>query len=58
MANKAQDYINQCMSSAQSMTSALQQAISMAEKPENKEKIQEAMNAINSACNCLQSYKD
>lgn len=58
MANKAQDYVNQCMNTAQNMISSLQQAASMAEKPENKEKIQEAMNAVNSACNCLQSYKD
>ena len=29
-----------------------------AEKTENKEKIQQAMNAINTACSCLSSYKD
>lgn len=58
MPNKTKDYVDMSMSAAQSMKSNLQQAVSKAEKAENKEKIQQAMNAIDTACNCLSSYKD
>lgn len=58
MAQKAQDFVNQSMTTAQNVISSLQQAANMAEKPENKEKIQQAMNSINSACNALSSYQD
>lgn len=58
MAQKAQDVVNQSMTTAKNLVSSLQQAASMAEKPENKEKIQQAMDSINCACNSLSSYQD
>lgn len=58
MQNNAKDYVDLSMTTAQNIVSNLQQAASMAEKPENKEKIQQAMNAINSACSCLSNYQD
>lgn len=58
MPNKAKDYIDMSMTAVENIKSNLQQAQTMAEKAENKEKIQQAMSAINTACSCLSSYKD
>lgn len=55
---KAQQYINQGMNNLQSTTSSLQQALSSAEKPENKQKIQSAIESLNSACSELSQYQD
>ena len=41
-----------------STTSSLQQALSSAEKTENKQKIQSAIDSINTACQQLSQYKD
>ncbi|EJO5347627.1 hypothetical protein NRP93_001714 [Clostridium botulinum] len=58
MAQKAQDYVNQGMSTVQNAVGALQQAANMAEKPENKAKIQQAISSLNSASNNLSNYQD
>ena len=42
MAQKAQDFVNQSMTTAQTVISSLQQAANMAEQPENKEQIHQA----------------
>ncbi|MGL5084657.1 MAG: hypothetical protein ACRC68_02890 [Clostridium sp.] len=55
---KAQDYVNQGMSSVQSTVNSLQQALSSVEKDCNKEKIQSAINSLNSASEELSNYKD
>ncbi len=54
----AQDYVNQSMSSVQNTVNTLQQALSSAEKPENKNKIQQAIQSLNSAQDQLSSYQD
>lgn len=54
----AKDYINSSMTALQSTKNSLNQALSSAEKPENKNKIQSAINSLNSACQELNSYQD
>mgnify|MGYP000921568238 CR=1 FL=1 len=55
----AKQTIDQCMTTIQgSVLSSLQQALSSAEKPENKAKIQSAISSINSACQQLSGYQD
>ena len=54
----AKDYVNQSMSSVQNTVNTLQQALSNAEKPENKNKIQQAINSLNSAQDQLSGYQD
>ena len=39
-------------------TSSLQQALNSAEKAENKQTIQSAIDSINTACQQLSQYKD
>ncbi len=58
MPGKAQQYVDQSMSSVQTTVNTLQQALSSAEKPENKNKIQQAINSINSAQQQLSGYQD
>ncbi len=55
---KAQDYVNEGMSTVQSAMSSLQSAIAHAEKQANKQVIQKAMNEMQSACDCLKEYRD
>ncbi|WP_096155672.1 MULTISPECIES: hypothetical protein [Bacillus] len=54
----AQDYVNQSMSSVQSTMGSLQQALSCAEKPENKNKIEQAIQSLQSVQQDLSSYQD
>ncbi len=54
----AKDYVDQSMSSIQSTVSSLQQALSTVEKPDNKNKIQEAINTLNSVQQNLSGYQD
>lgn len=54
----AKDYVHQSMSSVQNTVNTLQQALSNAEKPENKNKIQQAINSLNSAQDQLTGYQD
>lgn len=58
MPGKAKQYIDQSMTSVQNTMNTLQQALISAEKPENKNKIQQAINALNSAQQQLTSYQD
>ena len=55
---KAQDYVNQSVTSMQTTLSSLQQALSSAEKPDNKNKIQQAINSLNSAQQQLSGFQD
>jgi hypothetical protein len=54
----AKDYVNQSMSSVQNTVNTLQQALSNAEKPENKNKIQQAINSLNTVQDQLSGYQD
>lgn len=54
----AKDYVNQSMSSVQNTVNTLQQALSNAEKPENKNKIQQAIDSLNSVQDQLSGYQD
>ena len=54
----AKDYVDQSMSSVQNTVNTLQQALSSAEKTENKNKIQQAINSLNSAQDQLSEYQD
>lgn len=54
----AQDYVNSSMTNVQNTVSSLQQAMASAEKPENKAKIQSAIDSLNSASQQLSNYQD
>ncbi|SCY76437.1 hypothetical protein [Alkaliphilus peptidifermentans] len=58
MPGKAKQYVDQSMSSVQTTVSTLQQALSSAEKPDNKNKIQQAINSLNAAQQQLSGYQD
>ncbi|MBP2240974.1 hypothetical protein J2Z40_001534 [Cytobacillus eiseniae] len=55
---KAKQYVDQGITSVQSTVNTLQQALHSAEKQDNKDKIQEAINALNSAQEQLSGYQD
>lgn len=55
---KAKQYVDQGISTVQETVQTLQQALSNAEKQENKSKIQEAINSLNSAQQQLSGYQD
>ncbi|WP_435788379.1 hypothetical protein [Clostridium sp.] len=55
---KAKQYVDQSMTSVQNTVASLQQALSSAEKEDNKTKIQSAIDCLNSATQQLSSYKD
>ncbi len=54
----AKQYVDQSMSSVRTTVNTLQQALSSAEKPDNKNKIQQAINSLNSAQQQLSGYQD
>ena len=54
----AKKYVDQSMTTVKSTVTSLQQALSSAEKADNKAKIQSAIDCLNSACQQLSSYKD
>lgn len=58
MPGQAKQYVDQSMSSVQTTVKTLQQALSSAEKPDNKNKIQQAINSLNSAQQQLTGYQD
>ena len=58
MPGQAKQYVDQGMSSIQTTVSTLQQALGSAEKPENKNKIQQAINSLNSVQQQLSGYQD
>jgi hypothetical protein len=55
---KAKQYVDQGMSTVQSTVTSLQQALTSAEKADNKAKIQSAIDSLNSASQQLTNYKD
>jgi hypothetical protein len=55
---RAKDFVDESMSTVKSTVSSLQQALNAAEKPDNKAKIQSAIDSLNSACQQLSSYQD
>lgn len=54
----AKQYVDLSKSTLMNTSNSLQSALNSAEKPENKEKIQSAINSINAACQQLSQYKD
>jgi predicted negative regulator of RcsB-dependent stress response len=58
MPGKAKQYVDQSMSSVRTTISSLQEALSSAEKQDNKNKIQQAIDSLNSACQQLSQYQD
>ena len=54
----AKQYVDQSMSSVQSTVDTLQQALSTAEKPDNKNKIQQAINSLQTVQEQLSGYQD
>lgn len=58
MPGKAKQCVDQSVSSVQSTIGTLQQALSSAEKQDNKNKIQQAIDSLNSACQQLSQYQD
>ncbi|WP_426348992.1 hypothetical protein ACPWSR_14760 [Alloiococcus sp. CFN-8] len=55
---KAKQYVDQSMTTVQHTITSLQQALSSAEKADNKAKIQSAIDSLNSASQQLSGYKD
>lgn len=58
MAGNAKQWVDQSRSNIKSMVSSLQQALNSVEKQDNKNKIQAAINSLNSANQQLSSYQD
>jgi hypothetical protein len=58
MPGKAKQIIDQSMSTVDTAVNSLQQALGSAEKPDNKAKIQQALNSLNSAKQQLSGYQD
>lgn len=58
MPGKAKQYVDQSMSTVQNTITSLQQALSSAEKLDNKARIQSAIDSLNSATKQLSSFKD
>ncbi len=58
MAGKAKQHVDQSMSSLQTVVSSLQQALSSAEQQDNKNRIQQAIDSVNSASQQLSRYQD
>ncbi|WP_169833017.1 hypothetical protein [Geosporobacter ferrireducens] len=58
MAGKAKQQVDQSMASVQTAVSALQQALGSAEKQDNKNRIQQAINSLNTAVQQLSGYQD
>lgn len=58
MPGKAKQFVDQSMTSVQNTVSTLQQALNSAEKQDNKNKIQQAINSLNSAQQQLSGYQD
>jgi hypothetical protein len=58
MPGKAKQYVDQSMSNVQNTVTSLQQALTSAEKADNKAKIQSAIDSLNSASQQLSNFKD
>lgn len=55
---RAKQYVDQSMSDAKNAINSLQQAMSSVEKQDNKNKVQQAINSLNTACDQLSQYRD
>jgi signal transduction histidine kinase len=58
VAGKAKQYVDQSLTSVQTTVNTLQQALNSAEKPDNKNKIQQAIDLLGSAQQELSGYQD
>ena len=58
MSEKAKQHVILSISSLQSTANTLQNALNSAERPDNKNKIQEAINSINSVQKQLTDFQD
>ncbi|MFT9493823.1 hypothetical protein [Anaerosolibacter sp.] len=58
MPGKAKQQVDQTMSTVQTAVNSLQQALGTAEKQDNKNRIQQAINSLNSAYQQLSGYQD
>jgi hypothetical protein len=58
MSGKAKQYVDQSMSTVETACDSLEQALNSAEKPDNKQKIQQALDSLNSARQQLSGYQD
>jgi hypothetical protein len=58
MPGQAKQYVDQSLTSVQTTVNTLQQALTSAEKPDNKNKIQQAIDSLNSAQQQLSGYQD
>ena len=58
MSGKAKQHVILGISSLQSTVNTLQNALNSAERPDNKNKIQEAINSINSVQKQLTDFQD
>ena len=58
MSGKAKQNVNLSISSLQSTVNTLQSALNSAERPDNKNTIQEAINSINSVQKQLTDFQD
>lgn len=58
MPGKAKQFVDQSTASVQNTVTTLQQALTSAEKPENKNKIQQAIDSLNAAQQQLSGFQD
>ena len=58
MPGKAKQYVVQSISSVQTTLNTLQYALNSAERPDNKTKIQQAINSLNSVQLQLTDFQD
>lgn len=58
MPGKAKQHVDQSMSTVKSTLSTLQEALNSSEKSDNKNRIQQAIDSLNSAYQHLSGYQD
>lgn len=58
MPGRAKDYVNDSINTVKTAVDSLQQAINTVETNDNKGKLQQAINALNSTCEQLSDYED
>lgn len=58
MAGKAKDYVDQSMSIVKTAMASLEEALNSTEKPNNKAKIQQAIDSLGTATQQLSEFRD
>lgn len=58
MAGKAKDYVDQSMSIVKTAKASLEEALNSAEKSNNKAKIQQAIDSLDTATQQLSEFRD